>query len=441
MNWFLFAVGVASIFPLTGWIRQNERRLELIWMVIGALPFVWGAFPKRKLVVLGVPEWPGFTQGFDVSLLDLLLVAAFLSLPRRPRVALPFKLSFTFYIGAVLVSAFQAQNPTATLYYTWQLLRMFMVFAIVARACLDARLTVALLKGLAIGVCLQGLVVGWQRFIVHYVQARGTFTAQNMLGMTMHFVIYPFFALLLSGGKSWHAALVPVIGVMIAIFTTSRATVGFSVLGFSLVFALSMLRKWTPRMTRILGAAVLAIAVVSPIAYRQFEYRFQRGGITEEEGGRSTLNDAAQMILIDHPMGIGANNYVVFANEQGYSERANVSRQNKGAYPHNIYWTTAAEVGYVGLLAFGFFLLRPLLFALSRGWRSRNDQRGDVLLGLAVSLIVVYSHSYFEKNFFYDEVQYMFAIDLGLIAGLAGQLTLGSALGSRNSLVQSNSKD
>jgi len=186
VKWFIFALGFAGVFPLGVWLRQNPRILPKVITIIGALPFVWGVLPKWKIALFGVPDWPGFAQGFDVSALDLILVAVFFSVPPKGRNPLPFKHTFAFYIGAVLLSAMQAPVPTATLYYVWQLVRMFMTVVVVSRACLDNVLTNALLKGLALGVCFQAGVVGWQRFVIHYVQAPGTFTHQNMLGMAMN---------------------------------------------------------------------------------------------------------------------------------------------------------------------------------------------------------------------------------------------------------------
>lgn len=423
MKWLVFALGTASIFPLAAWIGRDPRKLQIVWMAIGALPFVWGAFPRRKIVLAGEPDWPGLSQGFDISALDLILVTAFFTLPRSPSAPLPFKFSFAFYICAVLLSALQAPHQAASLYYVWQLLRMFMVFAIVARACADPQLVTALLKGMAIGICVEGVVVAWQRFVIHFVQAPGTFTTQNMLGMAMHFAIYPFFALLLSGEKGWQPRAVPIIGVLIVIFTTSRAALGFALAGLSLLFALAILRRWTPRMTRMLVAAVFAAALLSPVAYRQFSYRFQSTEtIQEDDGGRSTLINAARFMLADHPMGIGANNYVMVARSQGYSERANVGVLNSGAYPHNVYWTAAAETGFLGFVALTILLLRPLSVAFPCAWRNRKDPRGSLLLGLATSLVIVYIHSFYEKDLLLDWIQYLFAINLGLIAGVAQQL-------------------
>ena len=67
-------------------------------------------------------------------------------------------------------------------------------------------------------------------------------------------------------------------------------------------------------------------------------------------------------------------------------------------------------------------LLQPLCVALLCGWKNRGDQRGDLLIGLGVALLTVYLHGLFEWIFVLLETQYMFAINLGLIAGLSTQL-------------------
>ena len=421
MKWAIFAIGLVGIFPMVGWLRTKKHYLPYVWMAVGAIPFIWGVLPKWEIAIMGVPDWPGFTQGFDVSLLDLLIVTLYLSAPRAKPTPLPFKISFFLYIGAVFLSGFQAANPTATWYYVWQLLRMFMTYTVVAKACADPRLTTALIKGLAFGLCFEAGIVAWQRFVIHYIQAPGTFAQQNTLGMAVHFVIFPFFALLLSGEREWRPVAIPILGTMIDIFTASRASLGFAGIGFTTLFLLSAIRKWTPRKARILLGSAVVLILLSPVAIRQFDLRMDVFGVGED-GGRAALNNAAQAVLSDRPMGIGANNLVVFANVQGYYERADVGNKNGITFPHNIYWVTSAETGYFGIIALLVFLGRPLLLALSCGWRNRQDRRGDVLLGLGTSLLIVYVHSYFEWIFLTDQILFLFAIDVGIIAGLATQL-------------------
>ena len=124
-------------------------------------------------------------------------------------------------------------------------------------------------------------------------------------------------------------------------------------------------------------------------------------------------------------MGVGANYYVVMANVGGYNTRAGVAARlgSDSANVHNIYYLVAAETGYIGLVTFLLMILQPLIVAVLRcGWRSRGDKRGDLLLGLGMSLLVVYIHSYFEWIFISFDAQYMFAMDVGIVAGLATQL-------------------
>jgi O-antigen ligase len=87
-----------------------------------------------------------------------------------------------------------------------------------------------------------------------------------------------------------------------------------------------------------------------------------------------------------------------------------------------VYWLVLAETGYVGLVAFLLLLARPLFMAFRMAWLHPRDWRGDILLGLGVALLVVYTHSLVEWTFVTFQVQYPFGATIGLIAGLAQQL-------------------
>ena len=123
-----------------------------------------------------------------------------------------------------------------------------------------------------------------------------------------------------------------------------------------------------------------------------------------------------------HPFGVGANNYVVVANVEGFNAAANVPWEGWHAIVHNVYLLVAAETGWFGLFAFLFLLIQPMIVAFRCGWRSRRDQRGDLLLGFGVALLTVYIHSLFEWVLISDLSQYLLAIEIGMVAGLAEQL-------------------
>ncbi len=131
------------------------------------------------------------------------------------------------------------------IFYAWQLARMFLVYAVVTRACADERLTRALINGMAIGVCVQCYYVLWQRFVQGVVQATGTFGHQNTLGMALYVAVFPAFALLLAGKARMAALRCYGASLLIAMSTASRATTGLLGLGLCLVFPISASRKWT----------------------------------------------------------------------------------------------------------------------------------------------------------------------------------------------------
>src|SRR5262249_40433634 len=154
-----------------------------------------------------------------------------------------------------------------------------------------------------------------------------------------------------------------------------------------------------------------------PVAVSSFDRRFSNQAATESSDydERAAFRKAATMMLSANPMGQGANHYVIAANLGGYNDRAGVVAvtRSEGANVHNVYFLVAAETGYLGLITLLFLLLRPLSVALLCGWNSRGDQRGDLLIGLGVTLLTVYLQSLFEWVFVLVETQYMFAMNLG----------------------------
>jgi O-antigen ligase len=425
VKWVSLTILLAAVLPLSRWLRRNPLHAPKLWNLLGFLPFAL-SFAHLDMAIISWLGWPGYLKGAEFSALDALALALYLSLPGTRR-AVPFRLSMSLYFLATVVSAFQATEPTAALFYSWQLARMFLVYVTVAKGCADPRVPLAILKGMAAGLFVEAVVATWERVALGMVQAPGTMSHQNLLGMMTHFVAPPAFAMLLSGqAAGWVLSLAAPIGLTIDVLTTSRGALGFSLLGFAIIFILSSLRKWTARKRTVLAIGVLGALAIIPIAISSFDRRFsdQADLIASDYNERAAFEKVATLMLADNPMGKGANHYVVAANLGGYNDRAGVIPVpgSEGANVHNVYFLVAAETGYLGLITFVLMLLRPLSVALVCGWDNRSDQRGDILIGLGVTLLIVYLHGLFEWIFVLLETQYMFAIDLGLVAGLATRL-------------------
>jgi O-antigen ligase len=426
LKYVILAFGLVGVLPLSVWLRRNPQHLTKIWALVGFLPFGATIVPHAYIAVVSWPEWPGFVKGAEVSALDLLLLALYLNMLKTGR-KLPFRVSMSCYFLAVIFAIPFASVPTASLFYVWQLARMFLVYFVVARACEDERVVSAIMTGMLLGMCYEAGLVVWQRFVLGDLQTSGTMGHQNGLGMITYFISFPFFALYLAGVRGWRPVMAPLAGAIVAIMTVSRATVALSGTGFFTLLILAALRRFTPRVARTVLVAGALLVLVLPFVLSSFETRFAVGPLTDDYDERATFKQAATMILGEHPFGVGANNFVVAANAQGYYDRAGVAPtfNSRSAHVHNSYWLAAAETGYLGAFAFILMLLAPLVAAFRVGWRNRDNIKGELLLGFGVALLMLYIQLFFEWAFFLWWFQYVFAISIGLMAGLITQLNMG----------------
>lgn len=370
--------------------------------------------------------------GLEITLLDILAVAALLSFDRG-RIPLWCKLPLLLYIAATVLSIFLAREPMAASFGALQIARMYLVMVVVARACLEPGTAIYILRGMALGMAAHLVAVLYQRFGLGLTQAHGLFIHQNTLGMTAHLVLLPSLALLLHGYRgTWVQLLTVLTTLLVVVFTASRAAVGFSALGVALVFIILALAGMTQRKLLFALSGVLAVAVIAPLAVSSFERRFQEVPLSEEQyDERAAFNRAALYIVEDNPFGVGSNHYVYVAKNYGYSQRAGVapSEGNRNNIVHNAYWLAAAETGYPGLVAFCLMLLVPLVTAFRNGWRERASASGALLLGFGVALLIVYLHSLFEWVIFAKEVQYVLVTTMGMVFGISTRIAAERSAG------------
>ena len=423
MKWLALACALAAILPVSGYLRQNPALTLKVWILVGFLPFA--IVPLHLYMALvSWPDWPGYVKGAEVSALDLVAIVLYLALPKTTT-RLPFRLAMGAYFVAATLSALQSPVPIATLFYAWQLARMFLLYAVVARASFDVRVIQSLLFGMALGLGFEACGSIWERLNSGLLQTGGLLGHQNLLGLMTHLVTLPAAALILAGVGGWRPFLGPVAGLVISILTVSRATIGLEAVGYVVLYALSSFRVWTARKAVLLVVGLAGIGVLTPVVQNLFEERFAKAPI--ETGGydeRAAFEMAASSMLAENPFGVGANYYVVAANTLGYNLKAGVASVSgsESANVHNIYLLAAAETGWLGLATLLLLLASPLVAALRCGWRARRDPRGDLLLGLGMGLLTVYVHSYFEWIFVSFSPQYLFALNVGLVAGIASQL-------------------
>jgi O-antigen ligase len=329
------------------------------------------------------------------------------------------------YILSVTLAVVQAKFPVLAWSYVIQLIRAAIVFLAVARVTEHQKGERALLTGLVCGIALQAGYAIFAR-LGGALQTGGSLGHQNILGFASHLVLMLSFAALLSGRWTKIGAVGCIAGGLAVILTVSRAAIAISLVGLALTYLLCLAAKPAGRKLAVGVLFAVAMAGAFPLANAELQRRFQAQGTTffaaDEE--RLAFERAAKAMIEERPMGVGPNHYVFVANTEGYSDRAGVTwaSGSRATNVHNSYLLVAAETGYLGLITLIFLLAGAILTALVTAFRRRAHRSSELLIGLACGIIAMCLHGFFEWMFVINPIQYLFAISLGMIAGLRNRV-------------------
>lgn len=417
MKWLVLVVFLIAV-PLAYSMLASRKQERLAWSVFGFLPMM--IQPWNLDVSLYSFRWAGYITGTEISIVDVLAMTIVANLGLT-RVRGPYVWLFIIFSLVTLLSVFSASLVMPSVLGVWQTLRVLIIFLAAAAVSAQPGGPRAILVGMVAGLAVHaGYSI--QEKLGGAVQAKGLYDHQNILGMASHFVTFPALALILANPKERLMYLGVASALTVAVLGASRGTILFAGGGYALLFALSMVRRPTKRKWRVAGYGAIALALMGVFAVTSLEKRFQvQTTEAEEYDERAAFESAARMMLSDHPFGVGANQYAVTANLDGYSDRAGVAWNSgsRGAHVHNAYLLTAAEMGWLGLAAFVALLFVPIFKGLSLAWSWKENPRGEMILGYVVTLVVVAIHNLYEWVFVTYAIQMLFAINLGAIAGLS----------------------
>lgn len=416
------------------WLKQGRRQRLWAYALIGLLPFTIPAW-QLDAALINWEQWTGYAKGAVITLLDSLALAILFTHRAPKRLSPLLGWLFLYFFSAVLSIA-MSDLPIASAFYAFQLVRVIILAMAVARIAPDSEGLRWIAFGLSAGVTFQAAITISQK-AGGAIQAAGTMGHQNLLGMMTNFVLLTLLAMLLGGERSKLIMLGVISALVVIALGASRGTVGFAGLGLAIVFAMSFARGITAHKWRILGLSALALAMAAPTAYIMLEDRFAaqqtQSGAGEE---RRAFERAAQAMWRDHPMGVGANMYINVANSKGYSERAGVAWgwNSRSTNVHNAYLLIAAETGWVGLLSFIALFAAAIMTGLRFAFTRRRDPAGEIVLGWTAALIAVAAHNLYEWVLILYPTQYLLAIALGVIAGLARERRSAGSNGRKRSV-------
>lgn len=419
MKWLVFVAALIGTVPFGKWLAKRPDVRLWLWTAIGFLPFY--GLDSVDINVVSYEHYRGDSRGIEITLVDLFVIALSIGLPRA-RSPFPYRIPVALYAIVATASVLWAREPLFATFSVWKLLRMIALLRVVSRGCEDDAVPPAILRGLAFGLLWELLLALQQRYVYHHHQVSGNFAHQNTFGMAVNLIVPSVIAMKLAGHGKRLALLVIGGGALSVVLTLSRGAMTMFALGGLTVFVVSTIRRPTAAKVRAgLGGIAVGVALVLR-AWDTIVDRFLHAP-KESAEGRVQFEAAASMMLGDNPLGVGMNGFSLALGEGGYGAKVGVFGYDATGIVHNIYWLTAAEVGYLGFLAFVAVLASPVVTAFVGAARAKGDVRGDVLLGLGVGLLLMDFQGKLEWALRQTTLSYLFWTLAGVIAALARSAT------------------
>ena len=414
MRFVAIALVILSLPIFIALLTQYRDRRDWALFAIGVMLFLVGTLQIDGALITW-RLWQGYVRGVFISPVDTLSLALIITRTGKARVHYLWVL--LLFALPSLVSIAVSYMPMASFFVTMQVLRIALMFYALAGELHRPSAMRSLFGGVAVGLMIQGGYVIQQK-LSGVVQARGTADHQNILGMMVELAAIPLLALVLEGDKRklLYAGLIA--ALVIVAGGGSRGTMAFVAAGLALATLLSVMRRMTPRKGKLLGVAVMASLLVVPLGLATLKDRFGDRSVTVLDEQRPAFERAARAMAADHPLGVGANTYVMIANEQGYSQRAGVSwgGNNLAAPVHNSFLLMRAEMGWFGEIVMFLVIAVFIIGGLRTGFSEKKQAMVGMALGAATSGIVIAFHANYEYAWHLEVVQRLFFVNLAVLS-------------------------
>ena len=371
----------------------------------------------------------GPDRGFEFTAADLvssaLIIAMVARFPRRidwfPRNTW---LLLLFFLYACLLAA-TAAEPLFTAFSLWKCLRIFCLYWCTVNCLRLGTHRRYVWLGYAGAASVIGVLAVYQKYLLGIYRVPGPFDHSNTIPLYANLIlpVLLIWALCDRELPLWKcvASIVLSLGLMFAVICTfSRLGIALAAGCFLGAVLWANLRSSSVRVrtaTLALGLVALAglVRVAGPIVNR-----IQTAPPTSEEA-RDEFNYAAQLMLRDHPFGVGLNNFsYVLTTHTEYREHFEAMKNEEQAgVCHHIYWLTAAETGYLGLALYLALIIRFCWSALRGSWRNRSIY-GALLFGVFLGLGALQASGFFEWAFRVTPVMQLFAIQAAVAVAWPG---------------------
>ncbi len=378
MKYIVFLIGLTLLVPLGSLAAAYSRRIREI--VFGCLVFATAFADWYDINFVDRWWYAGSTRGIEVSSVDLLtliLLLSSLATMRREggRPFWPAGLGpMLAYFGFGCVSVLLSDPRLFGLFELTKLVRGMIVFLTVAwyvRTNRDAYVLVIALGG---ALFVNGMLAVWQRYSGTMYRVQGTFPHENILGdycVLVGPIVLAVSLSALSPSIRAYCAAATLSAAVATVLTISRMPSALFLASAVLVLATAYGFRITPR--RIALVLLLGVMLIG-IFYRGLDGLSERQQASMDADdslgdGRSGHYAIGWKMALDHPLGVGLNNwgwyfheYARWAGVEDVGPYASTAAPGDGhaTQGHTLYGMTLGELGWPGLAILIVFFARCL---------------------------------------------------------------------------------
>ena len=406
MKYVVFTVAALGVPPLAVLLSFGKTWMKYaVWAMIGAL----AVYQNTAINFFSHEHYRGSSRGMEVSVVYLLAAAILLSSMlkhRLPKLVPSLGAAlFVVYFALCLPSWGAAENVLFSWMETWKMIMLYLTYLSV-RAFLNVADDVKpLVKGLAVFVVLNFLLMAKDHLLGVY-QPHGVFPHQNGLAMAMHLFANMFFAMFLVNGwrRSWLDVAAFVAATACIVRTYSRGALAMVPVSFFVTFVLSFASAQRGKRLKVVGrvvpiavAGMIGLAAMLPRIIERFESAPEASKNTRME-----LALCAKEMILDEPWrGVGINNWGIKINPPyEYAERAgrnpNRGEDFKDGIVETVYLLVGAECGIPALAAMVLWFLSYFVLCLVLAKRLSGTPYAAIPAGLAGGLLACYLQSCLE---------------------------------------------
>lgn len=430
MKYLVFAIALILGVPVLAILLKQFK-----WMRMAVVPGLIFLTVKTQDINFVSMEWyRGTAKGFEISLVDLLMLAAWGCLLLQQRIRFqwpPGTWLFVLYFAGSALSLINSADRLVSAFELFKMLRMYLLFYVAYHWLQDPQQIKPVLKAIAIAMLYIFYEMLNQKYRMGMWQARGPFPHQNSLVMYVNLFNSLLFAYVLNQKRSslWQSLFwlgMVCVGILCTVFTFSRG--GLMFLGLALMLVL--LASLSPKQINMRKIGVLSIALLAGalIAWKSADSITERFESAPEESMevRGVLAIAALKMVHDNPLGVGLNNWGIKINPP-YPYGDHIPRkevlepdedEEKGGLVETVYLMIAAECGWHTLAVYLVFIWGFCFRAFRLFFQTRDPLIKSLSLGLGAGLISIYLESGFEwvlkqSNNFY-QLMFVFGLILAL---------------------------